>query len=556
MHPTLALIETERIGEDKDYTEELRHRAKTDHFFLAPLLGYYDFRPDLHGAARDLYVQKKPGRSLEDQDGVKNRLHLDPRHTFKTTMGVVDTVQWVLVSPEVTVVNEAATQGLAKLLTGRQTRPFIVTKSKAPTIFQQLFPEYCTPKPKGGWRCPCSTVDTVEPTIYSTSIGSSQSGYHPWVLNPDDTADTANSGISATDASRDKVWDSYVTNLNTVRHGGYQNVRGTRYHPFDMYGRLLRSVDPTLWKMLIRSSVTVKSGQRLIEGEFPAEEDLVLHFPGMLDYPKLRELFKEYGPFMCQQQNDPQGGGVAKIPAELYDQAQMDEELIPQLGTVRVCWRMPSDTKPYMRRYAVGCAVMDWNGRLYVLDTWRGVYTLSELAERVVRSCKRYQTGDLTIEKTPGSEAIVPVIQNEAMMRNVSLQIARPDFEPDDTKRSGRCEGVEPMLRAGRLWFSRGMYQRDECRTQYTNFGLMEENGFPDVVSQLTSRMSASHIMQQVSEAQRQRRMAGKDRDAWDAVYAQGGATAVDDSIGEVNRANRALQNSYGLPSMLGGLDG
>ena len=556
MHPLLAEINTERIGADKEYTEELRHRAQTDHFFLAPLLGYFDFRPDLHGPVRDLYVQKRPGVAIEDQHPIKNRMHLDPRHTFKSTFGHVDTIQWVLNFPHVTICNETATKSLAKLLTSRQGRVFLRPKTKPPSILQSLFPEMCVGVLKGDYRCPASKVDTVEPTIYSTSPGSSQSGYHPWILNPDDMADTENSGIDATDASRDKVWNSYTTNLNTLRLGGYQNIRGTRYHPLDMYGRILKNINPKTWKTLIRPSVRVRSGARLIEGEFPAESELEMLWPGLLDYEFLKDKFKEYISFMCQQQNDPAGGGVQLFSPARIAQADMDPENMPQLGQVRVCWRLPCDAKPYMARYAVGAAVMDYGGRLYVIDAWRGVYTPSELYERVVSSCKRHNSGELIIERTPGSEYVLPHIRNEAAHRNWSLQIQQPEFESDDTARKGRCEQIEPLMRAGRLWFSTRMGQREECHAQFVNFGVTEECGFPDVISRIATRMPLSILAGNISDSQREMREKAQKREQWESVYSHGGAAAVEDAVLARLRAQGTARNSYGLTPMLGGLDG
>ena len=554
----LGLIDLERVADDKEYRLDMRHQCMTDLFFLAPLVGFSDFRPDLHEPVRNLYVQKKPGLSIEDQDECKNRLHLDPRHTYKTSAGIVDTIQWIITCPNITIVNETATQALAKLLSNRQAKVFVLPKTGKPTVFQLLFPEFCIPKLKGSYIAPCRDRDEVEPTIYSTSIGSSQSGYHPWVLNPDDTADNENSGINASDLSRERVWDSYQTNLNTLRHGGYQNIRGTRYHPNDMYGRTIRTMDRNNWKTLIRSSVRVKSGERLVEGEFPEADELEMLWPGMLSYAFLKEKYMtKYTSFMSQQQNDPQGGGVSAFPVESMAQARIEDLRIPPLGGTRLCWRLACDAKPYMERYSVGVAIRDVGPRSYVIDAWRGNYTPSELAQRVVTACKKHQTGEVVIEKTPGSEAIIPHIYNNAAHRNISLRIEQPAYNSDDTARSARCAGLEPRIRAGRLWFSDGIgNQRDALHTQFEQFGLTAENGFPDVVSRLMERMPISVLMQTATEAQQRMREDRLQQSQYETLYAHGGADVVDDSIVEAQRRNGARQNSYGLVPMLGGLDG
>src|ERR1700761_114892 len=271
----MLLFDEERIRDDKDYREELRHRCRTDHMFLAPLLGYTKFHPIIHGPAADLYVKKNPHLPIEEQHEIKNRMHLDPRHTYKTTMGIVDTVQWIICFPNITIMNETATLPLANALTSTQARKFYKSKTAQPTMFQILFPEWIVDKePDGTYRAPCQTEHTVEETLMSTSVRASQSGWHPHIFQPDDAADTENSGLQAGDTVRRGVWARHSTNLNTLRHGGDINMRGTRYHPFDIYGMTLKTMVPGKWLTLIRGSLIVKNGKRLKEGFFPREEDV------------------------------------------------------------------------------------------------------------------------------------------------------------------------------------------------------------------------------------------------------------------------------------------
>ena len=555
-------IDRERLADDKDYRLEFRHRCQTDGFFLAPLMGYHDFLPRIHQPVADLYVAKTPGVSIADQDTVKNRMHLDPRHTFKTTYGFVDTTQWVFVDPNVTIANVTATRALGTLLVQRLSRVFYQPKTKPPTILQLAFPEYVIHKNKGNYIAPCRTRDEVEPTIYATSPGSSQSGWHPWILNPDDMVDNENSGIDASDDSRDHIWNTYQTNLNTLRHGGYVNIRGTRYHPFDTYGRLLRVMDAAEWRLLIRSYLTVKAKdkygrpKRLIEGEFPGRDEVELHFQELLPYEILRTKFREdYRSFMCQQQNDPQGGGVAMFPVDRYNQARIEPERIPSFGEVRICWRLACDKKAFMK-YSEGVALKTSGSRLYQLDAWRGIFTPTELYQRIVTMAKRHQCGEVTIERTPGSDDAIVHIQNEAIRQNWSLRIDRPEYDEDDSVRKSRMLNLEPLMQAGRLWFSLESGQVEEVRNQFTNFGLIEQNGFVDCVSRLARKVSASILTGQVSAEQRAMLAASKERGIYDLIYGAGGAVQVEEAVIADHHKQRSSTDTYGLTPMLGGLDG
>jgi hypothetical protein len=68
----------------------MRHRFLTDHFFAARTLGFHDFNERAHRPAVNLYFPKNPNMPMKAQDSIHKRLHLDPRHTFKTTLKRVD----------------------------------------------------------------------------------------------------------------------------------------------------------------------------------------------------------------------------------------------------------------------------------------------------------------------------------------------------------------------------------------------------------------------------------------------------------------------------------
>lgn len=549
------VIDLERLGDrDAEYVSELQHRVRTDFFFCAPLLGFHDFHPRIHAEVAEFYPKKCPGVPLTEWDPIHKRMHLDPRLTFKTSAGIVDQYQTIVTDANVTICNETATKDLAKAVTQRIARAFYRPKNKQETILQQIFPDYTVDKLRATYRAPNATRDEIEPTLYATSVDSSQSGWHPWILNPDDMVDTKNSGIEATDASRLHVWNVYQTNLNTLRIGGYLNIRGTRYHPFDLYGKLLNVIDLKEWKTIIRSSLRVKSGERLVEGEFPKEDEVELIFPEILSYEKLKGIFREdYRSFMCQQQNDPSGGGVAVFPS--YAQCMIQEERVPTTGEIRICWRVACDSKEYMKNYSEGAAVLYQGSRVYVVDAWRGVYTMSELATRIARGCKLHQCGELTIEQTPGSEAIIPHIRNEATRQNWFIRIERPDYEPDDAKRTGRCKQLEPLQKAGRFWVSKASGQLDEMRNQFANFGLIAQNGLVDTISRLALKWPTSVLAGEITPEQREMYKMASERSMFEVIYGKGGMVEVQQSVADA-QTPAPPTNSYGLTPMLGGLDG
>jgi hypothetical protein len=558
------IIDTDRLGSDGEYRTEIRHRCITDHFFLAEMIGFDKFVPRIHEPAVKLYFPKNPNLSIEEQHPKKYRMHLDPRHTFKTTLGRVDSLQWILAFPEnITILNESATQPLAAAISKGIATFLWRAKGRAPTPLQLAFPELTFDKePEGTWNTPVRKLGDIDSTLAFTSPKSSQSGWHPYVINPDDMVDTVNSGIDAAPEVRQSVINTYNTNKNTLRHGGYVNIRGTRYHPFDLYGEVLDKMDPEEWEILIRCSLTVKSGRSLLPGEFPEEDEVILHFPELpsMNYRSLRQKFLEdYESFMCQQMNSPMGGSVPTFDEDLFRSMQIPAERIPALGDTYICWRMPYQGKKYMAKTAEGAAARVWEGKVYIIDAWAGTYTPSRLAEKIVRECRRHQISNVIMEDLPGVNYIEGHIRNEALRRNTSVRIQWLEFEEDDNLRNERMRNLEPQARAGRLLISTATGKAPELRRQVLNFGLVSENGILDCMSRLASKIPISMLRADIDEEESELQIRRKIEMANHFAFGQGGVQELEDRRRrEAEAAAAAWKNieTGGLTDILGGLSG
>jgi hypothetical protein len=559
------ILDTDRISGDGQYREELCHRCMSDHFFLAELIGFTKFNERIHRPAVNLYFPKNPNLSIEEQHPKKYRLHLDPRGTFKTTLGRVDSLQWILAFPEeMSILNETATQKLAYSISAGIGIYFWKPKGKAPTALQLLFPELCVQDlPQGFWDIPVRKLGGLDHTLDFTSPRSSQSGWHPWIECIDDMVDTENSGLHASDDLRQSVIDTYYTNKNTLRPGGYINIRGTRYHPFDLYGDVLEKMDPDEWEVLVRGALTVRNGERLLPGEFPEENEVILHFselPGM-DYRSLRAKFHDdYESFMTQQMNSPQGGNVATFDEALYKSMLIPAERIPALGETYICWRLPYQGKDYMAKYAEGAAARVWEGKVDVIDAWQGVFTPSRLAEKIVKECKRHQCGVVMMEDLPGIQYIETHIRNEAMRKNQSLHIQWLDYEENDNDRSERIRCMEPQARAGRIRISTAIGKAADLKKQLLNFGLVPENGIVDCISRLAAKVPVSLMRAEIEGDEKELQIRRRNENMSQFVHGQqGGVNELEERQARENAAQAAAManaDSFGMTDILGGLNG
>lgn len=564
-------LDIRKIAEDSEYREDLRQRCYRDHFFLARLLGFDKLTPTLHQPCVDLYFPKNPNRPIEDQHPIKNRMHLDPRGTFKTTLGRVDKLQHLLAHPStVTILNESATQPLARAIS-RSIAGWLWPGRRGPTPLLAMFPELaCDKEPfsaskEEGWNTATHQGENdLDTTLAYTSPGSVQSGWHPYVINADDMVETKNSGIHANPDVRRAVIDTFDTNRNTLRAGGYIYLIGTRYHPFDLYGVKLDAIDRSLWNVLIRESVTVKSGKRLMPGEFPLEDELVCNFeqlPGM-DYRSLRELFMtNYESFMGQQQNDPQGGHIATFDEKLYSSSLIDSTKLPMYGgKVYVCWRPTYGGKGHMAKYCEGVAARVHNEKVYVLDCWQGIYTPSRFAEKIVATCKQHQADGLLMMNTPGSDSIARDVRNEAARRNTSVRIQWVDWSDNDDIRAAQIKNLEPLMKVGRVVFSSSMTKHQECRKQFVHYGLIEENGIIECVSKFADLIPLSVMRANMEDEEIEWQRRRRDDAMANAFLQQQGMPQVDETakrkaIATMQAIEKTSTRRVG-PPLPGGLNG
>jgi hypothetical protein len=494
---------------------------------------------------------------------------MDPRHTFKTSLKRVDRLQWICAFPEeITILNNSATQPLAEEVSIKTAMQFWRPKGAPSRPLHLMYPELVIEKrPTGTWNTPNRRLwgaGDLDYTLDFTSPQTSQSGWHPLIIDYDDVEDAENSGITANNDVRQGVINVCDQNENTLRDGGFIYIGGTRYHPLDWYGKCLRMAEqnPANWEVLVRCSLRRLDGQRILPGEFPEEEDVELTFPEFanLSYESLREKFyQNYESFMCQQQNDPQGGSVQRFDEKLYKSCQVAPERIPSAGETYIVWRPRYTGKPSMAKYSEGAAARIVDGKIYVLDAWQGTYTASGEAEKIVHQAKLHNIDGLMIVCVPGSDYVMTHVRNEAMRRNRSFSMQWCEFEEDDAIRNASMEQLEPLMKVGRVWFSTAMSKAGECYNQFTHFGLMEENGIVEAVSKFADLVPLSQMRANMSEEELEWQRRRRDNAMISSFLEQQGMPAVDEQLQQKAAAHLEAMSktmNFSLPPLPGGLDG
>jgi hypothetical protein len=546
-------IDRERLKTDSDYRAELRRWAQTDMLFLAGVLGYTKFIERVHRPVADLCVLKDPDKDIEEQEGIKERVHLDPRGTYKSASSIVDSVQWIICFPNIRICKLTATKPLAKAIANEIRDHFVKGAIEEPTLFQDMFPEFVISerdKKEGEFKAPNRTKKWKEETVMAFSIETTISGWHFDVMDPDDIVDTQNSSTAPGIAKVKKNWR---INRKTLMPWGFINYKGTRYNPNDLWGDIIEKARPGKIKMLIRGAVKRKDGRRIEPGDFPAENELEILFPELLSYDFLKTQFDDdYESFMSQYMNDAQGGNEVTFTHEAMFAATVPHDALPITGETFIAWRFAYASKPMMKKAGGAVGIMD-NGRLYIVDCISGTFKPSALAHKIVLTAKKYGTHTVTIENTPGAMRHESAIKNYALTLGWPITVNWVDFEEDDGVRDQRVKSVEPLIVSTRLVFADSIPALNQVYKQFCNYGMVEECELPDVVSRLSDRLPKSISVAELEQQQDLDWELARQRDMYDRTHGLGNYAPKEPVVEEVYKPPT---NGLGLSDDLGGLNG
>ena len=222
-----------KVQEARTKLVDERRRAQTDLYWLATeVLGYRDLIERVHRPVCEMFVLKDPDLPLMEQPGLRQRLILDPRGCFKTTIDLADVIQWLLCFPNVRILLMTGARELAKRMVHELKSHFTSNER-----MRELFPEYCPEEGKDfgredGFTTSARTLARLrEPSVSISTIESVKAGSHVEVIKLDDVVDELN---SSTPEQIEKVVRAFHYTTPILEPNGYRDVIGTRYSPNDL----------------------------------------------------------------------------------------------------------------------------------------------------------------------------------------------------------------------------------------------------------------------------------------------------------------------------------
>lgn len=486
-----------------------RYKCKTDLFYLGTEYLGFNFVESVHRPVCDFFVKKDPDKPFEEQDVIHDRLLLDPREHYKTTIDVCDIVQWILVFPSIRIGIWSATERLAKQILAMAVRPFFFNEK-----FKALFEEHAeSDKDEPGifeWTTPGRETWFREPTLSISTIESASVGGHYEVLKFDDIIGHSN---TKTAEAIQKVKDVVADLKPLVMAGGYRDFIGTRYDLSDAYGQIIDSVEHAQktvteipfgtitvaeeeteqWKIFERTLCTLPL-TRESTFLFPETDTGKKNFT----FARAMKLLKDMGmyKFGCQYMNDPLWGQKNSFKEDDLRKATIPAAHIPlvvtnvmtgqkyQGATVYITVDMAFSEEKQADDTVIAVGAFDKLGRLFIIDLEYGKFGADVFLARFLTVVRRWQffLARIGIEKAGGSQLILPALR----MAGLSNIIGRIDWLKTSPKRTKweRVLGLLPLLKTGKFFFNKDLPVVEDIIRAFTRFPKGKVD-IPDAISMM-----------------------------------------------------------------------
>jgi hypothetical protein len=472
-------------GEFRDF----RYRCKTDHFFLGndALERPNTFCESCHRSwVEEIFFKKtptlKPGYTQDDiagwfntiTAGIPNRsLLMCSRNSRKSTVQIVDNVQFLLNVPDVRVMQISAVKDLAKKFTKFFRFYWTIQDPHKRTLFAQLFPEfmiYADEKSDSNtFFCPMAHLG-LGANCVATSMDSSQTGSRFDVGVFDDCADEENENTAALRVGLVEKYDS----INKLRaEYGVTLTIGTpqsadqSLDQGDLYAVILGRSEKSEHRYLryrIDPAWTLKEDH---VGTSPYE---VVEHPEMIE----RLLFPEKLSieFLAEELNGPSGSekgfrrqyllewtdAVAEVERLQFERSVLtgctvDNSVAPQIGPVYGSGDFGFTLGPRRDPSAFSIFRVPNDNKIFVLEQVNGRWKDSEKAETIVDLTQKYGIQQWFFEAFPNHERLAEDIRKLAMFRGVTLNMYWDPVKNTKNRKFYNLKSLEIPIARGRINF-------------------------------------------------------------------------------------------------------
>lgn len=551
----------------------LKFMCRTNLLFLAREVFNRDFTFFTHAPVCNFFVQKDPSKKIEEQDDYKERLLLYPRGAFKSTLDVIDCVQWFTIFPNIRILILAAEKDLSESFIGELKNYFFVPTNAKPTNFQTLFPEWAitstTDGPANEFICPCRVVGDQkkkDPSAWAKSILSNLPGWHCDLMKIDDAVNDKN---SATPELIKKVIKKVNFAESLIDPGGYQDALGTPYAGNDLYAAKAEAAENPLdlKKLCVPARWTRAEAMHKDERDITeADQDLLFEFDKTgrkrLTHDFLnKKRRKDFSIYSSQYMLNPSGTRKVKFSLELLMERTVPFDQVPADLRYYIFWDFAYATN-IENDYSVGAVIgLDSQNRAYLVELLRDHYIDSDLAHEVVNAYVKYLPRMVCIENSNGAQFLEQTIRRyaeEAGVTYIPLDFFKVDRSPN--AKAARIGALQPYLLGGQLFFLNTVLHLDELYREFKDFGTAPHDDIPDAISHFLRMLptaTAAPDSPGAKEREEEFKRKLQEKDFYDMIYGQGDYAPppiVEQPIvpesGTGDGFGNEIYDPYGVPGM------
>jgi hypothetical protein len=513
---------TAMVLDNEDLREDGRRVCQNNLLALLYVLGYCMVTDEVHHEALHFFPAIDPNKNVgELGNGIKRRRSLLlPRNTYKTTIDIGYCVQLILnYYMTISILLMSGGKELSIAFVDQIASFFVRSGNRPLTLFQALFPELCILRQResGIFTAALRQRDPkiIEPLLWANSIDSATTGWHPDVLIFDDLANNRN---STTFTARKRITKAYKLSRKVLKPTGFEVVIGTPYGNGDIFNDQLLTARPGSYDRVFKPALRLRSGARLDPNGFPAEEEVELLFPSILSYDFLREEYEsDYASFMSQYLLDSYGAAEIIFGEREIMEAMIDENRIPMEGAATIAFRLPCRSQKW--ETVSGAVGIEHHNRMYIVDVIQGHYKPSVMAKTIHDLARKHGQHLIAIEDSPGARLMQPAIDNYALSTGWPVRIRWTPFTEDAGERDIRIRSMEALIATSRLLFSTGIKTKPLI-TGFLEYGMSDETGLPDVISQVADRLPISVASNRTDDEAAWEMM--RERDHFNLVYGKG----------------------------------
>lgn len=455
------------------------------------------FTFEAHAQICNFFVQKDQTKTIREQDSMKRRLLLFGRGTGKSTLDMVDCVQWIINFPNIRIMVVTGVVELAIAFVTETKDYFVIDEDVEPTAFQRLFPKWCiAAKNRGAMTrltCPArdKSIDKKRgATLWASSILKASTGQHCDIIKGDDTVHEKN---VETPPLIEKVVKKLEKIENILNVGGFVDWIGTPYAANDAYARALAYAKehPEL-QLVLRVPSLVRRPESIYKSESECgEDDFFETFPcdkmgnPMLTFEHLWELrSRKPEDFKSQQMLDPSGIKKITFSLDLLHRQTIIEDAIPG-ALVKYLFVDTANTDKSYSDYTVAFVVgVDYEGRAYVIDVYRGKDDNgSEKTKAIAELIAKHGPKVIFIEDANGAKYLEKPIREQALQLGVRESDILINWATPDRTRGAKAQRIfalEPVLATGKLFFSASLKCLSDLYDEFVNFGSVLHDDIPD----------------------------------------------------------------------------